>query len=333
MIAIVAPGDDLSAKAVAEALERMGRSDVLWIDLEKAFETLTVSWRTDSGSLRWSVLAPAQAGGPRQMDQRDVSAVWWRRATRSLDSGFLRFPESSNLDAFETFWSLRWLLEALPDSAFPLGHPGPLERAENKHLQFKAAMETGFATPESCQSNDLAALKDFVLSQSAVAVKALRLPSITPKGEYDWRSARTIACKSFPPALLLEKLRGVTSTQLFCQRAITRTRDLRVFVLPHSVIAAEIQLSNLPENVLDWRPGLESSALRIVPIEPAFERQLREFLARMHLKAGHFDFALPDEGPPVFFECNPNGQWDWIQRLTGHPVAEAVARELVIAAD
>ena len=51
----------------------------------------------------------------------------------------------------------------------------------------------------------------------------------------------------------------------------------------------------------------------------------------MELKAGYFDFARPEEGPPVFFECNTNAQWYWIEQITGHPISEAIAQGLAAA--
>jgi hypothetical protein len=82
------------------------------------------------------------------------------------------------------------------------------------------------------------------------------------------------------------------------------------------------------ENRLDWREDFLHDPHRIVAIEPEFDRQLREFLSIMNLRAGFFDFAQPDDGPPVFFECNTNGGWLWLERENHLPVSEAVAREL-----
>jgi hypothetical protein len=328
MIAIVAPDDDESAKAVMAALERAGRRDVMLLDLEKAFETLTLSWHSDSLGSRWSVANHSPGAGTQRIDEQSLSAVWWRRPARSLDSAFFRYPQSGNLDAFEMFWSLHWLLESLPPSLFPLGHPHALAVAENKHLQLAAARQAGLCVPESCHSNDIAALMEFASSRTLLAVKALRLPAITPAGEYDWRTARPMACKSVSSSLLLGRLQSIKATQLFCQDAIQRKTDLRIVVLPGEIIAVEIDLSNLKNDVLDWRPGVAESAQRIVSVPPDLEQKLRQFLALMNLKSGHFDLAVPDFGPPVFFECNPNGQWDWIQKLTGHPIDDAMARAL-----
>ena len=50
---------------------------------------------------------------------------------------------------------------------------------------------------------------------------------------------------------------------------------------------------------------------------------------RMHLEFGCFDFAMSKEtGEPVFLECNPNGQWLWLEKETGAPISRAIATSL-----
>ena len=34
-------------------------------------------------------------------------------------------------------------------------------------------------------------------------------------------------------------------------------------------------------------------------------------------------------GPPIFFECNTNAEWYWVEWMTGHPLSKAVAEELI----
>jgi hypothetical protein len=49
----------------------------------------------------------------------------------------------------------------------------------------------------------------------------------------------------------------------------------------------------------------------------------------MGLVTGCFDFAELRDGSLVFFECNPIGEWFGIERLTGHSISRAIARNLI----
>lgn len=42
-----------------------------------------------------------------------------------------------------------------------------------------------------------------------------------------------------------------------------------------------------------------------------------------------FDIAVTKTNEAVFFECNPNGQWLWVENLTGLPIGKAIADELL----
>ena len=43
------------------------------------------------------------------------------------------------------------------------------------------------------------------------------------------------------------------------------------------------------------------------------------------LAFGAIDLARVDDGLYTFFEINPNGQWAWIEQLTGQPLRQAMA--------
>ena len=49
------------------------------------------------------------------------------------------------------------------------------------------------------------------------------------------------------------------------------------------------------------------------------------FLQLMHLNFGAFDFIVTPSGEYVFLECNPNGQWLWVELETGMKISEAIA--------
>jgi hypothetical protein len=326
MIVIVATSNDPAIGPVIEALERLGRSDVLWLDLETAMDDIVLESRIIDGKMRWNFRSEKRPDSV--CSPETISAVYWRRPVSYLGSPFLGIPTSANLDAVEIFWSIRWHLESLPASRFPLGHPWVFARAENKHRQMEVAGRLGFRLPETLHSNDPGQLAGFARGHSSVALKALRMPAVSTSGEV--QKARHISCRAFDGEQLAGQIAGRDRCQLYCQEAVARKRDWRITVLPNQTICAEIDTSPLEGNKLDWREHSLELPHRIVELEPSFDRQLRAFLSEMELTSGYFDFAVPEEGPPVFFECNTNAQWLWIQQVTGHPIAEAIARELML---
>ena len=54
-------------------------------------------------------------------------------------------------------------------------------------------------------------------------------------------------------------------------------------------------------------------------------------VAPFGLSFGAFDFVVTPEGRWVFLECNPAGQYGWLEGHTGLPITEAVAGTLAAA--
>lgn len=46
------------------------------------------------------------------------------------------------------------------------------------------------------------------------------------------------------------------------------------------------------------------------------------------LRFAAIDLARRTDGGYTFFELNPNGQWAWVEQMTGLPLRAALANEL-----
>ena len=78
---------------------------------------------------------------------------------------------------------------------------------------------------------------------------------------------------------------------------------------------------------VDWRRGAGHWERATVPPETA--AALGRFMARAGLDIGSIDLMLPDDGPPVFLEVNPGGEWGMLQHALGFDIAGAIAALLV----
>ena len=75
----------------------------------------------------------------------------------------------------------------------------------------------------------------------------------------------------------------------------------------------------------DWRQADPFTIPhRIVDLDPTVEAALRRMLAQYGLHYGAIDMIVTPDGEYVFLELNPNGQWLWIELITGAPMAEAM---------
>ena len=50
----------------------------------------------------------------------------------------------------------------------------------------------------------------------------------------------------------------------------------------------------------------------------------KKYLRNLNLNFGCFDFIVTPEDKYIFLECNPNGQWGWIEDECKIPMSEAL---------
>jgi glutathione synthase/RimK-type ligase-like ATP-grasp enzyme len=54
------------------------------------------------------------------------------------------------------------------------------------------------------------------------------------------------------------------------------------------------------------------------------EERCVRLVAQLGLCYGAIDLVLTPDGRYIFLEINPNGQYLWIERMTGLPITEAI---------
>lgn len=79
---------------------------------------------------------------------------------------------------------------------------------------------------------------------------------------------------------------------------------------------------------LDWRYPLDGS-IEPVDLDGNTQRRLLEVLDALQLRMGIFDMKLADEGQPVWFEVNPQGQFLFLEGLCGMPLTHSCAEFLM----
>ncbi|WP_223863289.1 hypothetical protein [Streptomyces sp. 5-10] len=77
--------------------------------------------------------------------------------------------------------------------------------------------------------------------------------------------------------------------------------------------------------MLDWRAEYRNLTYEPIQCPDGMRRTLVRFLARFGLNFGAFDFAVTTDGTWWFLECNPNGQWAWLEDAAGLPITTAIA--------
>ncbi|WP_238161699.1 ATP-grasp ribosomal peptide maturase [Kribbella antibiotica] len=248
----------------------------------------------------------------RLVDLRAVRSLYFRRPN-DFDFSHLE-PQAARFAASQARFGLGGLLADLPGCLY-VNHPNAIADAEYKPVQLAAATAAGLRVPPTIITNDPAEARAFAQGVGRIVYKPLYL------GQYD-RDGKPVSIwvKEVDAAELDESIAG--SMHLF-QARCDKVADLRVTVIGDQVFCVKIVAKD--PDLLDWRYDYDN--LSYSAIEPPVELVdgMRAYLKRFDLVFGCFDFAVPKEGTPVFLECNPNGQWGWLEDETGLPMTAALA--------
>ena len=119
----------------------------------------------------------------------------------------------------------------------------------------------------------------------------------------------------------------------FLQNYIEKQYELRITVCGNDFVACKIDSQSQSDTTgkIDWRQGYDYDLRQeIVDIPDSIKDFCSGFLKKMKLNFGCFDFIVTPDDDYVFLECNPNGQWLWIELDTGFDISKIVAKNLVL---
>lgn len=113
------------------------------------------------------------------------------------------------------------------------------------------------------------------------------------------------------------------------QPFMQKSREWRITVIGERIFAAAIYTDETAKD--DWRLHQTTDAVRFVEEDApdGIGEKCVQFLKGAGLKFGAFDFIETSEGEVVFLECNPNGQYGWLEEALGFPISRAIADELI----
>ncbi|MEU2455788.1 ATP-grasp ribosomal peptide maturase [Streptomyces sp. NPDC012765] len=245
----------------------------------------------------------------RTVDLTRIRSLYYRRP-----SGFA-FPHLSEDDARFALTQARYGLGGVVASlagCLYVNHPHRIGDAEFKPSGLAAAVTAGFRVPATLVTSDPGAARSFIQQHGPVLYK----PLSTPLYRVDGVSC-TVQVKEVTAEEIDDRVSG--TAHLFQQR-VHKSADVRVTVIGDRVFAVRID-----SDLLDWRTDYNRLAYSVVQPPPQVTAALFRYLSLFGLIFGAFDFAVDQAGTWWFLECNPSGQWAWLEPETGLPMVSAMA--------
>lgn len=246
--------------------------------------------------------------GRRQLDLADVRSVWVRRP--GPPGG--RPPEQAAWVALECERHLWGALRTIPPDRW-MNHPDAGERHRYKVWQLHQAHAAGFDVPPTWIGNAPKSATQFVGSHAEVVMKSV-------SGRHPDDPPVTIPTTPLPPEA---DLAAVAVSPPCLQERVAKAADIRLTVIGDDMFACRITAPG----VLDWRwEDPASCQWTTVPVPAPLRETVRAYMGASNLVYGAFDFAEETTtGRLLFLECNAGGQFVFVERLAGQPIAAAIA--------
>ncbi|MDP7195324.1 MAG: hypothetical protein QF864_03925 [SAR202 cluster bacterium] len=120
---------------------------------------------------------------------------------------------------------------------------------------------------------------------------------------------------------------------IFMQEYIEKDYEIRITAIGQNILCCNIDSQKLPKGKgrEDWREGYDYGLSEVeewVDCPKEIEEFIILYLQKMNLNFGCFDFIKSKSGHYYFLECNPNGQWLWLEIDLGMPISESIANFL-----
>lgn len=257
----------------------------------------------------------------------DIKSIWYRK------------PEPINLSHFKIDKAGMEYIEAeinevvlglyalLNDKKW-INNPFATRPSHRKLLQLQVAKNIGFEIPKTLISNDEQTVLSFADSMDwDIAIKSLGAISVTSY-EQDIKKQYGIMTRRISKDELLAVRNKIKYSPSLYQQYIKKKYELRITCVGKEIFGCRIDSQENPETSEDMRLDIRSLKHQQYDCT-VIKEMLHKYLDYFKINFGCFDFAVDKNDRLVFFECNPNGQWLWIEQLTGMKISEAIANLLI----
>lgn len=249
--------------------------------------------------------------------------IWNRRPGKPYDD----LPKAEKpSDAIEGYVDNQWYswIEAfqLLQNVIWINHPHANGLTENKARQLQLAADIGFRIPDTLISNDPKAIRSFFEGHgNRIVAKALYSPLIEePEQDYFIFSNLINSL----PHDCDDELRAAPSIY---QEAFLPKIDYRVTVIANKVFPVKIE-PRADNYFLDWRTQKEGLCFNSIFLPSEIEQMCMNYVKQCNLVFGAIDL-IQCKNDFIFLEINPNGEWGWLQKPHGIPIAESLCDVMI----
>jgi glutathione synthase/RimK-type ligase-like ATP-grasp enzyme len=319
-VLVVTHRTDDHAPLVRAELENLG-IEVIWFDTDEYGHTADLTFSIVDG-----VAGVTFRANGSEYRGDSVAAVLFRHIRLPQTPG-VADPGARRMAESELRATLEGGLLAL-EPALWVNHPHANRLARSKLLQLRLASRLGFSVPETRVSADPVEIRTLFSMWNGRMVAKLAGGQIAA----DSIDSQFVVYTTAITAEDLQDADALSACPALYQRHVDKRYDLRVTMIGERVFACRIHSQEIEDARVDWRAADPSSVHHErCELDPLIANSCRSLMTALGLEIAGIDFIVTPKGETVFLEINAAGQWLWIEKNTGLPIAAALAQHLATA--
>ncbi|MEM7203680.1 MAG: MvdC/MvdD family ATP grasp protein [Planctomycetota bacterium] len=288
------------------------------LDTDRYPQQLRVSTRLVGGA--WEKVLATES---ERVDLSDTTAVWYRRffAGGRLPKSLGDTREACVNESRRTLYGVIASL-----GCFELDPLSVVRNCDHKELQIGRAATLGLDVPDTLFTNDAAEVRRFFDEHDGKVVTKMQSSfAIYRGGEEQVVFTNQVSRDD------LAELENIRYAPMIFQSKVDKMMELRATVVGRQVFTASIDSQRSKSTEVDWRRDGVGLIGDWQPYDlPAdVEAKLLALTEAFGLNYAAADFIVAPDGRHVFLEINAGGEWFWLQRAPGLPIAEALADTLI----
>jgi hypothetical protein len=296
-VGIVTIATDLHGLAIQKGLKRYDDVSCHVIESDNMCGNPTINWSSARKGIRESY--PILNRENQRISLKNMDVIWWRRFNYKQKIVGIDDEVVTDLINNECTEALLGVMMTEFSGTW-ISSPFATRRAENKIVQLKVAQEMGFKVPRTLVSQNPDEIRKFckILNNQVVVkpIKGSTLQTVFTR-KITEQHLRSDPAIKLAPAIYQEYIPGY--------------RHIRAHCFGNSVYAALIDSEDL-----DWRENLDVP-FTIINLEKKLKNLIQSVVRALDLKMGIIDLKLGDDNTATWLEINPQGQFLFIEGLSG----------------
>ncbi len=262
---------------------------------------------------------PREAGNLPEVDLSRIRSVYMRRPRPFEVPAHLSTPERWHA-ATECRYGLGGVLTSLRVPF--LNHPSQSADAAYKPRQLAELRACGLTVPPTLVTNSGAAVREFAEAHGELICKALAA-TVLHVGD----TAHIAYTRRVTPADLDALSRngsGIDYAAHLFQPFVESVYAVRLIVVGDEMFAVRID-AHSDRARIDWRSDYDHVSYQLTTLPADVIAGVRAYMRLSGLYYGAWDFLGHADGTHTCLECNPEGNFGWLEEVMPVPITETIA--------